>query len=137
MKQITSIESFYFRLEGCFSSIQEVSFDKNTVTYITMSTPFDEGMKYEKEISSESKEIFITKLNKLKLIKWKNRYLNYNVLDGEDWEIDITFNKSTRKKVVGSNNYPEDNSTLIGRTEIFNELLLAINDMIQVPDFFN
>ena len=135
MNLITSIESFTFKLGGFFASLYEVSFEKNVVTYVTKSSPFDEGLKYEKEISSESIEIFQAKLNRLNFITWQDEYYN-PVLDGEDWEIDITYNSSFRKKIFGLNGYPGENSNYIGRTEIFNELLLALNVLIQEPVFF-
>lgn len=102
MNLIKSIESFNFKLVGFFASIFEISFEKNVITYIAQSSPYDEGLKYEKEISSESIEIFKSKLNKLNFITWQTEYYN-PVLDGEDWEIDITFNSSVRKKIVGLN----------------------------------
>jgi hypothetical protein len=136
MNLITSIESFNFKLGGYFSSIYEISYEKNIVTYVAKSSPYDKGLKYEKEISSESIEVFKSKLNKLKLINWKNKYLNYNVLDGEEWHLAINFNNSIKKRIDGINDYPGNVSNINDRTEVFNEFLLALNVLIQESDFF-
>ena len=136
MNLITSIENFNFKLEIFGVQTFVISFEKNVASYNNHGFIFFTVPNLEKEISVESYELFKSKLNELNFITWQKEYYN-DVLDGEDWEIDITFNKSTRKKIVGINGYPGDNSNFIGRTEIFNELLLALNDLIQEPDFFS
>ena len=136
MNLITSIESFNFKLGGYFSSKYEVSFEKNFITYIAQSSPLDIGLKYEKEISTESFEIFKSKLNELNLITWQNEYYS-PALDAEEWHLDIKYNNSCIKNIEGMNGYPGNVSNIDDRTEIFNELLLAIETLLQEPAVFN
>lgn len=39
-------------------------------------------------------------------IDWKSRYINQNVLDGTQWELNVTFDNGTTIKRYGSNAYP-------------------------------
>lgn len=135
MNGINSIESFNFKLECFGGPIFEVYYLKYSVFYSVCKYIYGKGIEHNKKITKDAFEMFKSKLNDLKLINWQNEYY-CPALDGEDWNIDLTFNSSFTKKIEGSNGYPGDNSIYIGRTEIFNELLLALDVLIQEPDFF-
>ena len=137
MSQITSIESFKFKLEGFGTPIFEVYYQKYFVFYSACKYIYGKGIQHNKEITIDALEMFKSKLNELSLINWENVYSECHVIDGETWEIEIFFNASGEKKIIGYNCYPGCLSNICERTEPFNELLEAIKVLIIEPAFFS
>jgi hypothetical protein len=66
-----------------------------------------EDKKSEKLLNSSSAENFINQLKKTNLLNWKSKYVESNVNDGTQWEIEIRTDKSIFKK-YGHNKFPEE-----------------------------
>lgn len=45
-------------------------------------------------------------LNELNIRRWKAKYIEENILDGEDWTVNVKFFDGTKRKIRGSNHYP-------------------------------
>ena len=55
------------------------------------------------------KDEFLQKLDLLDLYEWKHRYIDYDVLDGEQWELLLDFSDNGKPiKIYGSNKYPDN-----------------------------
>ena len=46
-------------------------------------------------------------LNKIDFLGWEKEYANNQIADGHQWSLNITYNGNLKKKVSGSNEYPE------------------------------
>lgn len=60
----------------------------------------------EMEISQKEWAKFISDLYRCYLTDWKRRYVDKNILDGTQWELDVTFSDRTVLSRHGSNDYP-------------------------------
>lgn len=73
------------------------------------SLSFSMGLGAEAEplmLSEEDSNAVDEFIGALNIQNWKDEYNNYNVLDGEQWEIEIVFTDGSRYKSTGSNAYP-------------------------------
>ncbi len=44
--------------------------------------------------------------SELYLHEWKKKFVNYNVLDGEQWELEIKLTGNRKRTYAGSNEFP-------------------------------
>jgi len=58
-------------------------------------------------LDTSSAQNFIDQLKKANLLNWKARYVEPNVNDGTQWEIEIRTDKKTFKK-YGHNKFPKE-----------------------------
>ena len=135
MENITTLSYLRFFIGGYFGSNSEVILNKKTVTYHTDESSYSNGFKHKKKISPENLEIFILKLNEIKLSEWDDEYVS-DTLDGEQWELRLTFNGKKKKGIFGSNCYPSQGSKSYERTGEFDEFLDALSQLIKEPNFF-
>jgi hypothetical protein len=136
MEEISNLSYLRFSLGGYFSCKFEIFIRKKSVTYFADRYRYNQGIKCKKKISSNEIESFITKLNLIRLTKWKDVY-DSTTLDGEQWELKLTYNNKPKRSIYGSNCYP---SYPLDSTERSNEFILfldAITQLIAEPDFFN
>ena len=133
MKNILSIESFKFGMGGFNSSKFEFLLHQNIISFYSYDYHFEKGIEHRKEISGEALVLFISSLNEINILHWKNKYDNNIVLDGEQWEIWIKYNTTKQKKIYGSNEYPGSKPDSFGRTSQFNDFLEIIKLIIQDP----
>lgn len=78
------------------------------------------------EISPEEYEIYKIKnvarfeenLQKSGINKWKDEYVNRDIMDGYQWSMRIVFRDGTERKIYGSNKKPKN----------FDKVISAIND---------
>jgi len=61
----------------------------------------------ENNISVEEWNNFIEKILDENILKWKNEYSN-NVLDGEEWELEMEFDNLQNFESYASNKYPRN-----------------------------
>ena len=66
----------------------------------------DDTTPDEREMSFEEWNNFVGELYRCYLTDWKKRYVDQNVLDGTQWELDVTFGDKAVMKRHGSNAYP-------------------------------
>lgn len=66
----------------------------------------DEGASHHVSINKAEKEKFLIQLDKLKILEWKDTYVNPGVRDGTQWSVRIILEKKELYK-HGSNKYPK------------------------------
>ncbi len=137
MKSIETIKKFHFSIGGYFARNFDVLITYNKASYCADLYIFDFTKRQEKEISKNQMELFLSKLNQLNIIGWENEYYNPDVIDGEQWEMEIEYNKTEKKRIYGSNLYPNSKIDSDKPSREFKELLSAIKELIQEPLFFS
>ena len=111
--EITSIE---FSFGGFFSGRSRVSIigsSDGTATWsvASRSIDFSEGTdsKSFETISKEKWEKLRMDLcDKARIISWKSGYVDSNILDGFQWDLEIFFSDGKTKETGGSNDYPKE-----------------------------
>lgn len=136
MESVSSLTYLKFNIGGYFGSNYEVILNKKTVTYYGNESLYNHDAKHKKKISKDDLELFIAKLNKIGIADWENDYFNIDVLDGEQWELKVSYNDKLKKSISGSNCYPYSEQNSIERTDVFIELMEALVQLIQEPTFF-
>jgi len=72
---------------------------------------YEQGYKLkgsETVLLSESKiEDFLKTLDKIKVIKWKERYSNPEIMDDTNWGIEIKFGNNKKFSSSGNNAFPD------------------------------
>ena len=106
MKKIISLERFKFNIGGYGTSTFEFLLHQNVISYCSYEYFYDKEKEHKLEVSSESLLWFVSKMNELNITSWKNEFNNYNILDGEQWEVEIKYNSTKKKAIYGSNEYP-------------------------------
>ena len=137
MKSIELVKKFHFSIGGYFATNFDVLIKENKATYCADMYIFDFTKRHEKEISKNQMELFLAKLNQLNIIGWDNEYHNPYVLDGVQWELEITYNKTKKKRIYGSNLYPNSDPDSDETSPEFEILLNTIKELIQEPLFFS
>ena len=67
----------------------------------------NEGYTLVGEFSYEEFEKFWVSAQKTGFMNWDDEYIDWDVLDGTQWEMVITSYDGSVKKIYGSNAYPE------------------------------
>lgn len=113
-KIISQIEYYH---DSCFTA--------KTLYRVTIGqTPFVKVSIHHGESEScflRDRRRFLKRFNLIRIDKWKNDYLNKNVLDGYQWELKVTYADGTQKISGGSNAYPKEFSRL---KNLFNDIVL-------------
>ncbi len=135
---IQTLNKLKFFFGGYSAANFVISIEGNIAVYSAcMYSPPSLENNQKKEVLNEDLERFKSKLNQLNVLQWENEYMDNDILDGLQWELEILYNKSEKKTICGSNCYPGSppDSSII--TPIFEELLDAIIELIQEPKFFS
>ena len=135
MNVIKSIEEFSFFVGSYFGQKHKVNYKRNNVIYSSYPI-IDDDNKIKKIISPDNLEIFINKLNYLKVVDWNNKYMN-DVLDGEEWTLTIKYNAEKKIEIYGLMQYPGNQPGNTERSQPFNDLLSSIELLINDPGFFS
>lgn len=136
MTPINSVENLKFSIGSCFYPKFIFAIEGNVLNYGLCTLIHDLESDHQTEVSNAEVENFIFELNNLNLVCWKNEYSNDLVLDGEDWELEISYNKNKKKHISGSNHYPGTRFNSTNRSPKFNRLMNAFRVLIRDPDFF-
>ncbi|MDR1563368.1 MAG: hypothetical protein LBS74_00200 [Oscillospiraceae bacterium] len=67
----------------------------------------NEGFTFLSNLEEDKIAAFIRSSARYGFTNWKEAYNNYNVDDGDQWEIKILFADGTQKTITGSNAYPK------------------------------
>jgi|WetSurMetagenome_2_1015567.scaffolds.fasta_scaffold02589_2 hypothetical protein len=137
MNTISEIVKFEFCIAGFGLPGFKVSYKKPTVTYFAKINIFSSGLKHCKNVTKDAIDNFISKLNDLKVLNWESEYDNLDVIDGEQWALEITYDGNKKKNICGNNEYPESRPGSASRTPEFNELLKAIKSLLKEAAFFS
>lgn len=135
MANISTLTYLRFQIGGYDATKFEVILNRKTVTYFADIYRFDEGDKHKKKIPSDDLELFITKLNEIKVYEWNDEYVS-DTLDGEQWELKLSYNDKKKKSIYGSNCYPNSKPDSDERTKTFNNFMDALVHLIQESKFF-
>jgi len=136
MNTILSIEYLRFTIGGYGSSKYEIKITKKTVSFSVNSFSYDFSLKHKKKLDQNKLKEFTTRISKLDILSWENRYYDNDVCDGEQWDLSIRYNGSEKKKIYGSNAYPGSKIDSFSRTPKFENFLLFIKELIEEPTFF-
>lgn len=136
MVVLSCVEKFKFFIGGFGGTNYEVLFNEYVASYgSAMFGPYID-MKHEKVISEEEMALFVSRLKELGVTRWKRNYVN-DTCDGTQWELEMVYNDSRKKKIYGSNVYPGTPSGSNEYTVEFIALLDAIESFIGEPEFFD
>ena len=72
--------------------------------------------------SAKDWEDFWNEVDKLKVWDWRKDYHNDDVLDGTQWELMIKREGKRKRRIFGSNMYPEPKGTFISFIKALNKL---------------
>ena len=66
----------------------------------------DDSSKNEKEVSNVQWEKLVSILFRCNIVDWEKEYYSPNILDGEQWELEVLYCMREPLRVFGSNKYP-------------------------------
>lgn len=102
--------SFYFKIGGFFGDNYLImiikSEDGAAVNYYAGEGYLPEEIIPKEELSSDEWQAFIHKIFHCYIADWKKRYVDQHVVDGTQWELEVSFVDSKPIKVYGNNKYP-------------------------------
>ena len=108
---------------GGFSGGYERIIWQNDKLYHHCDGNFVEGLEEDFTIpSTKDWDEFWDTVDKLKVWSWKKDYNNDDVLDGTQWELTIKREGRRKRRIFGSNAYPEPKGT-------FNSFIKALNKL--------
>lgn len=107
-KHIRCIDEVIFTDGGYFDGYKKTtvhfSGDQAILKAETMNPPSESGLVYTREMP---KHMFLYRIMGLHIGGWNREYINPEVLDGEQWELEIHFFDGHKPvKIYGSNAYP-------------------------------
>lgn len=78
---------------------------------------------YEKDISNTEIDRLVEQFKECKVLNWKRKYLNSNILDGTMWTVNV-LTKTKEWQIYGENHYPKMWS------EFYKELMVLCEELI-------
>jgi len=105
--KINDIISFSFSNGGFFEGYIErkIIYMDNKVIYKQYS---NKKLVNSIEINKEIWLDFIKSILNINILSWEKHYNNPNILDGEQWDINIKFHSGDEIEISGSNEYPKE-----------------------------
>ena len=83
-----------------------IDFGSMQAEYIILEYGYTPSEKYSIDFSEEDLEQFLLALDEIKLLHWKESYVDHGVLDGTSWSVKLYFHNSTFES-SGTNAYPK------------------------------
>ena len=118
-----------FSIGGFFGGYERIFWQNNKLQhqFFEHIFPEDEEVKPNKVLSATTPstkdwEEFWHEVDVLKVWSWKKDYYNEGVDDGVQWELKIKRQGRRRRRIFGSNAYPEPKGT-------FNSFIKALNKL--------
>lgn len=130
MHKILHLDYFKFSFGCCFEPRSMVTLHGNSVVFCK-DLSYNAENKPKKEVSDESKKVFISELNELKVLNWDKEYFNPLILDGEEWGLELVYNDGNKKLINGYNSYPGSQPDSTEKTPEFKKLLNALNNLTE------
>lgn len=81
---------------GMYIDLKKEEYEKNCGVYVE-----------QNEISNQSIEELSQKLMELGVYKWNKEFVDLEIMDGVQWNIDIDFMNNSNFQISGSNKYPD------------------------------
>ena len=123
------IEVLYFSIGGFFGGYERIIWRDNKLhhQFFEQAYPEDEEVKPNKVLgvttpSTKDWEEFWHEVDALKVWNWKKDYYDEGVDDGLQWELKIKREGRRRRRIFGSNAYPEPKGT-------FNSFIRALKKL--------
>lgn len=106
---IKSIRNIKFSIGGYSQGESFYTLENDLLSYwhngfAGMEEPFDDVNR--KKLTDSDQAKLMALFNKLDFLSWEREY-QMLACDGTQWEIMVTYNGNLKKKVFGSNAYPE------------------------------
>ena len=120
---------FQFIHSSYFDDDYEITLEQNQ---LSLQSRFQ--LPDKRIVNPETLELFWDKIKSIHLETWRDEYIDMNVLDGLQWEVQVKSDFLT-KKIEGSNAFP-DGSIGLGDTPIFDELVKTVEFLIGEEDYF-
>ena len=136
MINISSIKAFQFTIGGYGSTNFYFEVQGDIASYCADQFDIRFGVTHTKVISPNEMSEFQVKLNELRILQWESRY-DSDVLDGTQWELEMVYNDSIKKRSYGSNSFPDATGNSVYPSPVFKKLLIVITELIQEPSFFS
>ena len=92
---------------GYFQGYYEIDIDFNSRKLSWNFSLDPEDSSYSKTIRKATLERFVEGLKVVNLLNWKNRYIDLDILDGTQWNIEIE-QASKIRKINGDNSFPKE-----------------------------
>ena len=122
-------EVLYFSIGGFFGGYERIIWQDKKLyhQFFEQAYPEDEEVKPNKVLgvttpSTKDWEEFWQAVDALKVWSWKKDYYDEGVDDGLQWELKIKREGRRRRRIFGSNAYPEPKGT-------FNSFIKALNKL--------
>ncbi len=122
-------EVLYFSIGGFFGGYERIIWQDKKLhhQFFEQADPEDEEVKPNKVLgvttpSTKDWEEFWQTVDALKVWSWKKDYYDEGVDDGLQWELKIKREGRRRRRIFGSNAYPEPKGT-------FNSFIKALNKL--------
>lgn len=102
----SKIIGFNLSFGGYFQGFYEIKIDFNLMR-VTYSHSLEQREPLTKNVSPELLEEFIERLKDINFLNWRSRYVDPDVLDGSEWQIEIIREGRNLRK-YGINSYPDE-----------------------------
>lgn len=116
--ELATLEKIEFSIGGYFgrSNTTVIRFRDTDVVFEQStfeSSYYHKGHKIQnRHVIPNAKPIFLKALADLHLEKWEDDYVDPDILDGTQWELELTFKNGTARTWDGSNAYPPNFTSL-------------------------
>ena len=122
-------EVLYFSIGGFFGGYERIIWQNKKLhhQFFEQAYPEDEEVKPNKVLgvttpSTKDWEEFWQTVDALKVWGWKKDYYNEGIDDGVQWELKIKRQGRRRRRIFGSNAYPEPRGTFDSFIKALNKL---------------
>ena len=103
-----NLTKFYFMAGGYFGGYESISVEKTDKKIIYIYRHDYKRISIKYSISKKKWNEFTEKIFNESIYKWKKKYYNNDILDGEQWELKMEFNDLILFESFGSNEYPNN-----------------------------
>lgn len=88
--------------------IVEVNFLKGEMSWKeSQSTFLEPSQEVHVRIVETDVHVLKEELRSCHILSWNNQYVNYDIVDGTEWSLDLRIGNK-RRRMFGSNEYPEE-----------------------------
>lgn len=132
-----TLELFEFELGGYFAENSVIAYENGSAEYCSYTHGPEDKKWLHKTIAPKEVQQLIDGLEKLNVTKWDKEYVNHGMMDGTQWTLVIKYNGTKKKKVYGSNSYPNPEFEYEdGYSNDFKQLLKLLRKFIGESRFF-
>ena len=124
-----SIETLNFFIGGFGGGYERIIWQNNKLHHQLFNHAYPEDIEVMPDevlietapLPKEWEEFWKT-IDELKIWNWDKEYFNKHIMDGTQWELKIKRQGRRRRRIFGSNAYPEPNGTFTNFIKALNRL---------------